>query len=342
MTIKLPSLRDSSRTFGWTFIAPAAEIWKGLAVALLIAAAATFLSEHYDVPKMLFALLIGLSLGFLSDVPALEPGLFFSARTVLRVGVGLLGAQLGLAQVQSLGMASVGGAALLVVATILCGALLSCTIGRKLAFGLLSGGAVAICGASAALALSSVLPPHASREKDTVLVVISVTVLSTVAMVLYPIIFQALDFSDVQMGFLLGATIHDVAQVVGAGYSVNDTVGLAATVVKMLRVATLPLVLVAVHYVFRNGQGGRSVFPWFLVLFVALAVLRAGFDIPESVIRFLSGLSQWMMVVAISAIGVRSNLGAVLKVHPAFIVILFAETLFLFAAALLFGSAFIS
>ena len=328
--------------FGWNFIAPATDTWKGLAGALHNAAASTFLSEHYDVPKMLFALLIGLSFGFLSDVPALEPGLSFSARAVLRVGVGLLGAQLGLAQVQSLGITSVGGVTLLVVATILCGALLSWVIGRKLAFGLLSGGAVAICGASAALALSSVLPPHANREKDTVLVVMTVTVLSTVAMVVYPIVSQGLGFSDLQTGFLLGATIHDVAQVVGAGYSVNDEVGLVATVVKMLRVATLPLVLVVVHFCFRNSQGGKSVFPWFLLLFVFLAVLRSTFDIPENVIRFLSDLSQWMMVTAISAIGVRTNLGAVLKVHPAFIFVLVAETLFLFAAALCFGSTLIS
>lgn len=341
MTNQQPSLRDSNRMFGWTAVFPTAEIWKGIAVALLIAAASTFLSEHYGVPKMLFALLIGLSLGFLSDVPALEPGLSFSARTVLRIGVGLLGAQLGLSQVQALGIASVGGIVALVMTTILCGVALSYLFGRKAVFGILSGGSVAICGASAALALSSVLPRHPSRDKDTVLVVITVTVLSTMAMVLYPVLFQALGYSDVQTGFLLGATIHDVAQVVGAGYSINDEVGIAATVVKMLRVAMLPLILIAVHFWFRNSQTGKLAFPWFLLAFVFLAIVRSVFDIPESAVQFLSAMSQWMMVAAISAIGVRSNLRAVLNVQPYLFFILISETLFLLVGATVFSSYFI-
>ena len=70
--------------------------WQGLAVALVIATAATFLSEHYGAPTILFALLLGLALNFLSEQPSLKPGLTFSAKTVLRLGVGLLGIQLGL------------------------------------------------------------------------------------------------------------------------------------------------------------------------------------------------------------------------------------------------------
>ena len=343
MTIKRPTLRDSNRMFGWTAANWELGIWKGVAVALLIAAASTFLSDHYGVPKMLFALLIGLSMGFLSEVPSLEPGLSFSAKTILRVGVGLLGAQLGLGQVQALGMASVGGVVTLVIATIFCGVALSFLIGRKTAFGFLSGGAVAICGASAALALASVLPQHPSRDKDTVLVVITVTVLSTVAMVMYPILFQALNYGDVQSGFLIGATIHDVAQVVGAGYSINDEVGIASTVVKMLRVAMLPLILFAVHLWFRSSQtSGKMTFPWFLLAFAFLAVMRSVIDVPESVVKFLAELSQWLMVAAISAIGVRSNLGAVLKVHPSLIFILFAETLFLLVFAIAFSNFFMN
>jgi len=316
--------------------------WQGVAVAGLIAMAATFLSEHYSAPAMLFALLIGLSLGFLSEQETLKPGLAFSAKHMLRFGVGLLGIQLSLADAQALGGLSVAATGGLVVATMALGILLSFATARRFAYGILSGGAVAVCGASAALAFSSVLPPHPKREQDTVLVVISVTVLSTVAMVLYPILFKSLNYSDLQTGFLIGATIHDVAQVVGAGYSVSDDAGLVATLVKMLRVACLPLLVVAVHFAFRSkGQPG-AVVPWFLILFVVLAVLRSVAPIPEAVVSSLSEISRWMLITAIAALGLQTNLRAVLKVHPTLLIILVIETLFILGAAMLYATNFLN
>lgn len=328
--------------FGWAELHLRLSHWRGIAVALMVAASATFLSEHYGAPTMLFALLIGLSLGFLAEVPALEGGLNFTAKTILRLGVGLLGIRLGFDDVQAIGGASILAVFGMVFATLICGVLLSYVIGRKVAFGILSGGAVAVCGASAALAFSSVLPDRPDREKDTVLVVISVTLLSTVAMVLYPILFQYMGYDDLQTGFLIGATIHDVAQVVGAGYSVSDDAGLTATLVKMLRVAALPVLVLAIHLIFKDSQSKKSPFPWFLILFVALAVLRSILDIPEVVIHLISEAARWMMVAAIAAIGLRTNLGSVLRVHPSLMIILVLETLFLLVMALLFTNFFLT
>ncbi|MEM9344237.1 MAG: putative sulfate exporter family transporter [Pseudomonadota bacterium] len=313
--------------------------WQGVAVALTISAAATFLSEHYGAPTMLFALLIGLALSFLSEQPVLKPGLSLSAKTMLRLGVGLLGIQLGFEDVQSLGGLSVAVVIGLVLATLGFGILLSFANARRYAFGILSGGAVAVCGASAALAFSSVLPPHPKRENDTLLVVISVTVLSTVAMVLYPILFQALEFTDLQTGFLIGATIHDVAQVVGAGYSVSDEAGLIATLVKMLRVACLPMLVIAVHFAFAGSQkGGGSHLPWFLVLFVALAVARSVLPVPQVVIDVIAETSRWMLITAIAALGLQTNLAAVLRVHPSLLVILVLETLFILGLGMAYAT----
>ncbi|WP_332699834.1 putative sulfate exporter family transporter, partial [Halalkalibacter lacteus] len=86
-------------------------------------------------------------------------------------------------------------------------------------FGLLSGGATAICGASAAMAISAALPPDDRKERLTGFTIIGVSTLSTVAMVLYPIVSQLFGFGDHQAGLFIGATVHDVAQVVGAGYA---------------------------------------------------------------------------------------------------------------------------
>ena len=96
----------------------------------------------------------------------------------------------------------------------------------------LTGGAVGIGGASAALALSAARPDSEAKQRQTLFTVIGVTAFSTVAMVFYPIFGDLLRFTSTDMGFFIGATIHDVAQVVGAGYSVSSETGDLATYVK--------------------------------------------------------------------------------------------------------------
>ena len=279
--------------------------YRGFLLAIVIAAAATFLSEHYGTPVMLFALLIGMAFHFLSQDAACVKGIDFSAKTLLRFGVGLLGLRLSVGNLASIGIGPAAAVLGFVLATLGCGALMSRLLGRRMAFGLLAGGSVAICGASAALAIASVLPPRPDREQDTLFVVIAVTALSTIAMVAYPVLFQAMGLSDVESGFLIGATIHDVAQVVGAGYSISEESGVIATFVKMLRVALLPVVMLVVMFSFRGAQSQKLTLPWFLVMFVALAVAANTGFVPQSVIETVGSLSRWCLVVAISALGVK-------------------------------------
>ena len=208
------------------------KLMPGLLVCAVIALASTFLSEHYGGPQLLYALLIGLSFHFLMKNPQVKPGIDFCGRTVLRVGVALLGARITLTQVAKLG---VGTALLMVVAvalTVLFGLLLARWLGRTRDEGVLSGSAVAICGASAALAVSSVLPQTKENERFTLLTVVGVTVLSTVAMVLYPFAMQVLALPKLQAGIVIGGTIHDVAQVVAAGMILGPQAGDTATVGK--------------------------------------------------------------------------------------------------------------
>tara|TARA_R110002072_G_scaffold47077_1_gene130115 strand:+ start:10413 stop:11399 length:987 start_codon:yes stop_codon:yes gene_type:complete len=314
----------------------AQSLFGGMMLAVVIAAAATFLSEHYGAPVMLFALLIGMAFHFLSQNATCKPGIEFSARTMLRFGVGLLGLRLSIGDVESIGLGPVLAVVGFALATLACGALMSRILGRRMAFGLLAGGSVAICGASAALAIASVLPPRPDREQDTLFVVIAVTALSTVAMVAYPVLFQAMGLSEIESGFLIGATVHDVAQVVGAGYSISDEAGVIATFVKMLRVAMLPVVMLVVMFSFRGAQTQKLALPWFLVMFVALAVVANTGLLPLSVINLAAELSRWCLVVAISALGVKTNLAKFAEVKPSYSVILIAETLFLLFIAVLF------
>lgn len=308
----------------------------GIMLSLLIAAAATFLSEHYGAPVMLFALLIGMAFHFVSSDDRCAPGIEFSAKTLLRLGVGLLGLRLSVVDVASIGYGPVLAVVGFVLATLACGGLLSYLFGRRLAFGLLAGGSVAICGASAALAITSVLPPRSDRDQDVLFVVVGVTALSTVAMIAYPILFGALGFSDVESGFLIGATIHDVAQVVGAGYSISEEAGVIATFVKMVRVALLPVVMLVIMLSFRGAQSQRLGLPWFLVMFVILAVLVNTGVLPTALVSVVSDISGWCLVVAIAALGIKTDLARFVAVKPSYGAILLIETLFLLAIALTF------
>lgn len=307
---------------------------KGLFLAIVIATAATFLSEHYGAPVMLFALLIGMAFHFLHEDGHCSTGIDFASKTLLRFGVGLMGLRLTLADVVELGIAPVGAIIVFVLATLGLGVFLSFRFGRQVAFGLLAGGSVAICGASAALAITSVLPNSKDREQDTLFVVIGVTVLSTLAMIGYPILFAALGLNDVESGFMVGATIHDVAQVVGAGYSIGEEAGVIATYVKMLRVALLPVVLLVIMIGFRDGRTQRLSVPWFLVMFIGLAVVANLNILPSTLLQALQDLSGWCLVVAISALGVKTSLANIVKVDPRYSAILVIETLFLLCIAL--------
>ncbi len=322
-----------------------ARLAPGLLLSGTVAAAAAFLAAHYGAPVMLFALLIGMAFNFLHEQGPCRAGVDLAAKFVLRLGVGLLGVRIALGDLVQIGAQGALVLAGLVAATIATGLAIAPLMKRNWRFGLLTGGAVAICGASAALALAAVIPANDRTERNTLFTVMGVTVLSTVAMIAYPILFQALGFSERQTGFLIGATIHDVAQVVGAGFSVSDAAGETAVMVKLFRVALLPVVLVAVAVALRFGpHGGASgriaLLPWFMVLFLALAVLGSVVDLPPSLVDQVNTLSRACLIVAIAALGIKTSLRALTVAGGGNLVVLATETLMLLGLAVLVVGAF--
>lgn len=331
----LDAVRGNPRVSEWRALAP------GLLLALTIAAAATFLSEHYGAPVMLFALLIGMAFNFLSVEGPCAPGIAFAARSVLRFGVALLGARITFEQISALGLDAVLSVAALIALTIGSGFVAARLFGRGWRFALLTGGAVAICGASAALAIAAVIPHNEKTERNTLFTVVAVTTLSTVAMVVYPVLFRSLGFTEVQAGFLIGATVHDVAQVVGAGYSISDAAGEVATIVKLLRVALLPIVLLLIIGALRfapsapaAGGKARPGIPGFVIAFALLVAINSLGIIPDQVTSFTSDMSRWMLVTAISALGAKTSLKAMVEVGGGHVGMVLFETLFLLALAL--------
>jgi uncharacterized integral membrane protein (TIGR00698 family) len=317
----------------------ATSIGPGLAFALIVAAAANFLSEHYTAPVMLYALLLGMTLNFLTEAPRSEAGIEFASKTLLRIGVALLGLRIGWDQVTALGWLPVLMVIGVVTVTIGISVLLARAMGFSPLFGFLSGGATAICGASAAMALSAILPAHEKKEQATLFTVIGVSALSTLAMIAYPLIARATGLNDHQAGMFIGATIHDVAQVVGAGYAISPDAGDTATIIKLLRVAMLLPVILVAGYVTRKQSAPDAtrppLLPWFVIGFVLLMLINSANVLPLPVVAAGEIVSRWCLITSIAAIGIKTRLGEIVKLGIKPVLLMFAETLLLAAMVLL-------
>jgi uncharacterized integral membrane protein (TIGR00698 family) len=320
----------------------ARTLFPGVLACAVVAAASTFLAEHYGAPVMLFALLLGMAMNFLSGDGPCAPGIEFTARQVLRIGVALLGLRITVGQIAELGWQPVAIVVLAVVLTIGVSMVIAKLMGFQSLFGLLSGGATAICGASAALALAAALPAHPGKERATLFTVVGVSVLSTVSMIVYPMIAHALGLDPRLAGIFLGATIHDVAQVVGAGYSMSKETGDVATFVKLMRVAMLvPVIVFAVMLTrSRARDGGKAagprppLLPWFAVAFAVLVAINSTGWLPAALAKGGSDISRWCLVAAIAAIGMKTQLKELATVGLKPVALMLAETVFLAALVL--------
>jgi uncharacterized integral membrane protein (TIGR00698 family) len=295
------------------------RLWPGFAVCAIASIAAAWLSEHYNAPIILMGLLIGLALNFITSEPRVHPGLDFVSKGCLRWGIVVLGTQVTIGQIGGLG--PVPFVALLMVMAAAMGTALLVARGTKAsaAVGILAGGATAICGASAALALFGVLGPKRVSQAQFALTLVVVSLASALAMSFYPLLAGLLHLDDRQAGFLIGASIHDVAQAIGGGYAYSDVAGSYATIVKLSRVALLaPVVTLVSLWAADSDAAGRHwirklALPWFIVLFLAVVVLNSLVTVPASVAQVCLTLSKALLLLAVTATAMRSRLDLVMK-----------------------------
>ncbi|MEJ8825844.1 putative sulfate exporter family transporter [Variovorax humicola] len=325
----------------------ATHLTPGIALAGVVAMAATFVSTMHGGPQFLYALFFGVAFHYLSQDVKAKPGIDFCSRGVLRLGVGLLGARITAAQIAGLGWSTALIVIAAVVTTLMCGVLLGRKLGLTRAQSVLSGGAVAICGASAALAISAVLPREKEGDRFTLMVVVTVTVLSTLAMVIYPLIAQLLHLSPALAGLFIGGTIHDVAQVVGAGYTLGHEAGDYATIVKLFRVAMLTVVVVVVSSAFKKQReraqaqhatgrapARQALVPWFLWLFVAMVAVNSLNLMSPMVLNGINDASRACLVLAISALGIKTSFAQLARAGWKPFVLLAVETVWMAAFVL--------
>ncbi|WP_033923201.1 YeiH family protein [Sphingomonas sp. 37zxx] len=315
----------------------------GLMIVALGVLAAGFLSDNYGVPLTLMALLLGLALNFLSVDTRLTPGLVFASRSLLRWGIMLVGLRVTAEQIVALGPVALLCVAAIVASTMAIGILAARRLGFDTAFGTLAGGAVAICGASAAMALVATLGEKRTNEAQLTLVLVGVSAMSATAMLVYPAIAHLLALSDLRAGFLLGASIHDVAQALGAGYAYSDGAGQIAAIVKLTRVALLAPVLAIVALFLPRQPGARrsAVFslPWFVVGFFVLAAINSIGIVPPSVSTLAEKAAAGLLAAAVTATAIRSPLSQLVAAGPRPLLVILAATVVAFilslAAALL-------
>ncbi|AEG48984.1 Uncharacterized protein family UPF0324 [Sphingobium chlorophenolicum L-1] len=311
------------------------EYVPGLTVVLLGTLAAGFLSDHYGAPLTLMALLLGLALNFLSSDKRLLPGLGFASRTLLRWGIVLLGMRVTAAQIADLGPVALLCAIAIVALTIGSGVLAARWLKLGTNFGLLAGGSVAICGASAAMALATTLGSRRVNDANLSLVLVGISAMSATAMMLYPVAAHMLGLSDMQAGFLLGASIHDVAQALGAGYAYSVGAGQIAAIVKLSRVALLAPILAIITLFLRDERRERIGVPWFVVGFFGLAGVNSLGLIPSVAAGLSTQAASALLAAAVTATAIRSPLANLMKTGARPILTILAATIVAFLLSLL-------
>ena len=320
-----PSLRTAWRGY-----------FPGLAVVAAGTAAAGFIADRYGAPLTLMALLIGLALNFLSADARLTPGLALASRSLLRWGIVLVGLRVTFGQIAALGPIALIAVVAIVALTMLTGIAVARRSGFDRAFGILAGGAVAICGASAAMALATTLGEKRVSQAQLTLVLVGISAMSALAMVLYPFVAHALAMSDLRAGFMLGASIHDVAQALGAGYSYSAGAGAIAAIVKLTRVALLAPVLAIVAMALPRGSGGAKgpAVPWFVVGFFAFAGINSTGVVPAVAAQGAEALASALLAAAVTATAIRSPLAQLLDAGPRPMLVIVGATLTAFALSL--------
>ncbi len=262
---------------------------------------------------MILAVIAGMVFSNVVGMPVrAKPGVAFCQRSLLRFAIVLLGFQLTIGQVMSIGVAGIGIVALTLVATFAFTVFLGRLLGveRGLA-GLIAAG-TSICGASAIVAANSVV---AGRDEDVAYAVAAITLFGTIAMFLLPALAPMLELDQHGFGVWAGAAIHEVAQVIGASFQYGPEAGETGTIAKLARVAMLAPMLVALGLFARGrateGIATRTPVPWFVIAFIGTATLNSIVEVPVEAKAILVTLTTILLSVGLAALGLQADIGEI-------------------------------
>ncbi len=296
-----------------TAVASVTAFLPGLGIVVSIATltmAMRSLTGIQTLSPMILSIVIGMILGNIRrPASVLLPGLTFSLKRMLRLGIVLLGLQVTLPQLLSLGLPGLAVVTATLAASfasiMLAGRLLG--IDRNLT-GLIATG-TSICGASAVMAANAVI---GARQEDVAYAVACVTIFGSLSMLLFPLLMAPLHLGAVAYGLWSGATIHEVAQVVAAAFQNGEIAGHFGTIAKLARVMLLaPMVMLLALTLFRTpckDKAGQMPFPWFVIGFLAAVLLNSLVPLPAPVNQAMSSLGTILLSCGLAAMGLQTDI----------------------------------
>ncbi len=245
---------------------------------------------------------------------ALEPGIGFSVRRILRIGIVLLGLQVTAGQILSLGAGGLAMVAVTLVTTFLAIRLAGRALGVEKSLTDLIAAGTSICGASAVIAANTVVR---GRQEHVAYAVACVTIFGSISMLAYPLLAAPLALDPRAYGLWAGGTIHEVAQVVAASFQSGEIAGHYGTISKLARVVMLaPLIMaLAVSMRERNedaaGTGRRpsAPMPWFVLGFVAMMAVNSAVTIPPAIAGDMQTITNMLLAMALAAMGLQTDIG---------------------------------
>lgn len=296
------------------------------------------------VSPLMLAILLGLLIRNTIGVPkSCLPGIQFSLRRLLRASIALLGLQLSLAQLMAMG--SIGLS--IVLLTLVCTFAFTLWMGRRLKVHptliyLIAAG-TSICGASAVIAVNAVVE---DSDENVAYAVAMVTVFGTCSMLLYPPLSALLHLTPTAFGIWCGVSIHEVAQVVAAAFQNGVVSGQVATIIKLSRVLLLaPMMLLLSRWPLgsetRNSTNRRAQpIPWFVLCFIGFIGINSLGVLPESFKIAIIQCNQFVLVIALAAMGLETNLKKIRQVgiQPLYLALL--SSLFISVFSLTLVAAF--
>ncbi len=299
--------------------AGAAALAPGVLLAALLATGGFALAEvpwvkdTLHVSALLLVILLGMALKSVAPIPSFfEPGVRLAQRPLLRWAVAGLGFRLSLGELWRIGAPALGVVVVSTFAALLFGWWVARRLGVGAKLGLLLGVGGAICGASAVVAADSVVQ---GEKRDSALALGVITLLGTIGIVLYPLVGRGLGMSDFVYGVWDGASLHEMAQVVAAGFGMSDEAARVATVVKLARIALLAPVVFWLAWSLRRQAAGTagaprvSPVPWFLVLFLVFALVNSLGVIPAPALDAIRRADLWLLCVGMAGVGLQTGFG---------------------------------
>ena len=301
----------------------------GLLLALVVAAAAKGLESletsaglHF-IGASVIAMFIGMLINAMQKpTPRTAPGIKFTSKKILKFAIILLGASLNIRTVLTVGQFSLTVMVFTLATCFGLGALIGRVLGLNWKTSSLINAGTGICGGSAIAAIAPVIE---ATDMDIAYGLSATFLFDTVMIVVFPILGHWMGLSDAAFGLWAGTAVNDTSSVVATGYAFSEAAGDFATMVKLTRtLAIIPAVLVfaaiGLHVKQKQQQPGegvkvriRSIFPWFILGFLAMSALTSLGLIPAALAAVLKSISKFLMVAALAAIGLNTDFRALCR-----------------------------